>query len=397
MELIKMAFTNQINGRQIRDLVIKNNHVAADAAIAETKLAINWTAHYQEALESKKILDYVQLNNVPVGDGGSVAVTLSKIPSTGPTVKGVVDSQPVLIRDRATGQPIEVAGSEVFGKLTMTTGSFDYTVSFFTGVFGGTETAVILANEFPQTTAIDIQYPARFDLYDINESFAMNEKFVDGAADVTEIENLRQLAKDIYGSGWGLDNDAAANGLTVDGVNLSIYDHLVRIHADSSTAGSINKEIKDQVIDPLASVDTGKGASLIGIKDSGNKFTAINVEDALQEVVGKSDAVIDDVAKLVALTGMPVDSTNLDTFTGSTIADNRTIKGALQDLETALNTLQNSGGAEVAATHTRESNYTNTLFSATDYVGIENRLIDIETVIDAAHTCYFKWYSCRLC
>ena len=42
------------------------------------------------------------------------------------------------------------------------------------------------------------------------------------------------------------------------------------------------------------------------------------------------------IDNLVTLTGVPKDSTNLGSFTGSIIADNETIKGALQDLEDSL-------------------------------------------------------------
>jgi hypothetical protein len=39
---------------------------------------------------------------------------------------------------------------------------------------------------------------------------------------------------------------------------------------------------------------------------------------------------------LVTLTGVSLGDSDLGTFTGTTIADNETIKGALQDLETAV-------------------------------------------------------------
>ena len=58
-------------------------------------------------------------------------------------------------------------------------------------------------------------------------------------------------------------------------------------------------------------------------------------------------AVADDVANLVSLTGMPVDSANLGTFTGTTIADSSTIKSALQTLETEIESI--SSGQDAAA------------------------------------------------
>jgi len=44
------------------------------------------------------------------------------------------------------------------------------------------------------------------------------------------------------------------------------------------------------------------------------------------------------VASLVTLSGVPADSLDLGTFTGTTIADNSTVKGALQQLETKTET-----------------------------------------------------------
>lgn len=50
-----------------------------------------------------------------------------------------------------------------------------------------------------------------------------------------------------------------------------------------------------------------------------------------------------DLTALIALTGMPGGSSTLGTFTGSTISDNTTIKNALQELETSLESIIISG------------------------------------------------------
>ncbi len=67
--------------------------------------------------------------------------------------------------------------------------------------------------------------------------------------------------------------------------------------------------------------------------DSGSTFSTrkIRVADLLNDIAQDSD-----VSALVTLTGVPAGSTDLGTFTGETIADSATIKGALQALETAL-------------------------------------------------------------
>ena len=38
-----MAWLTQISGKQIKDLAISNNHIAANAAIAESKLALDYS------------------------------------------------------------------------------------------------------------------------------------------------------------------------------------------------------------------------------------------------------------------------------------------------------------------------------------------------------------------
>ena len=81
----------------------------------------------------------------------------------------------------------------------------------------------------------------------------------------------------------------------------------------------------------LLSYTTDNGASYATRK--------IRIADFLDDIdpTTKADLDVDD---LETLTGAGVGATNLGTFTGTTISDNETIKGALQDLETALETKQ---------------------------------------------------------
>lgn len=67
--------------------------------------------------------------------------------------------------------------------------------------------------------------------------------------------------------------------------------------------------------------------------DAGSTFSTrkIRVADLLNDIAQDSD-----VSALVTLSGVPAGSTDLGTFTGETIADSSTIKGALQALETSL-------------------------------------------------------------
>jgi hypothetical protein len=67
--------------------------------------------------------------------------------------------------------------------------------------------------------------------------------------------------------------------------------------------------------------------------DAGSTFSTrkIRVADLLNDIAQDSD-----VSALVTLSGVPAGSTDLGAFTGDTIADSSTVKGALQQLETAL-------------------------------------------------------------
>jgi len=74
--------------------------------------------------------------------------------------------------------------------------------------------------------------------------------------------------------------------------------------------------------------------------------------DAITGVISSADAA--KVAALISLSGLPALSTDLASFTGSTIPDAATIKSALQSLETAIESLnimgQFSGSASTFAT-----------------------------------------------
>ena len=79
---------------------------------------------------------------------------------------------------------------------------------------------------------------------------------------------------------------------------------------------------------------------------NGNSITGVATFTSNVIVEGTSfSGLSDNVDNLVTLTGVGSDSTNLGTFTGSTIGDNVTIKVALQDLETQLDSV-GGGGAQ---------------------------------------------------
>jgi hypothetical protein len=132
-------------------------------------------------------------------------------------------------------------------------------------------------------------------------------------------------------------------------------------HAPSGDAVFDALALKTNVAD-LAAQTTGKGASLVGIEDAAGNFTATTVEGSLVELNDRIETLegqnldsrlttaegkIDD---LITLSGVAANAEDLGTFTGSTIADASTIKGALQALETGLEDhISDTTGAHAAS------------------------------------------------
>jgi len=97
-------------------------------------------------------------------------------------------------------------------------------------------------------------------------------------------------------------------------------------------SGSTYIQITSGAVD---SVNGETGIVVLTAGDIQMDSEALSVETKLINLQGEVDAVEGDVANLVTLSGVAVDSTELGSFTGATIADGQTIKAALQDLETA--------------------------------------------------------------
>ena len=97
-------------------------------------------------------------------------------------------------------------------------------------------------------------------------------------------------------------------------------------------SGSTYIQITSGAVD---SVNGETGIVVLTAGDIQMDSEALSVETKLINLQGEVDAVEGDVANLVTLSGVAVDSTELGSFTGSTIPDSQTIKQALQALETA--------------------------------------------------------------
>ena len=132
-----------ITGSKIAANTITNSNIASNAAIAHSKLALN----YSEIFSHKKVVDFVQVNGTSVASGVSlIDVTGSnagQIPSATPSVasdvvdEGVItsgDKNKVSMRIAGTEEPVVAEFSaggmthraDVYGRMTYNAGSSKY-------------------------------------------------------------------------------------------------------------------------------------------------------------------------------------------------------------------------------------------------------------------------------
>ena len=103
---------------------------------------------------------------------------------------------------------------------------------------------------------------------------------------------------------------------------------------------------------------------------------------SLTTLINANETHIDNMA---TLTGVAKDETGLSTFTGSTISDGATIKEALQDLETAVESAQ-AGSAVADRTKTESGNANATHYLT--FVADDNNTATAETVYTDAGVTY---------
>jgi hypothetical protein len=380
---------SRIRGDQIRDKSILNQHVADDAAIAETKLAIDWTGHYQSALQTKKIVDFVQANKIDVA-GVSEFDLSPLIPNTVPNVQsdplsgeGVIIDAPknaAPIRDSVTGDPILDANhNEVIARVT-----FDATGNKFVLKFLSVDpnTSAETAFVMPAGQKVDMQYAKRFNLQSVSENFAANEKFVEGTADASAHLNINQIALDLYGASFSLDRDGNAN----------LSKSLVQQMSDEVDA----RIAADQTIrDDLSSTLAGKGSSLVGVQDAAGNFTATNLEDVLTEIDGRLKTLAGggsttqdevDAARKSSITGTEVTHASLDerlesdaTILKQQISDEATrAQNAEQAIHTDLASTATGKGASLVGVEDAAGKFTATT--------VEGVLTEIQGNVEAEKT-----------
>lgn len=361
----------KLRGEQLKEGIIRNSHLAE--RILEANLDINWAGHYRQALQARKLVDFVQVNGVtvPAGTGEVDLTALGKIPASDPRAtsndlqtEGVIIDAPknkAPLRNASTGEPVLGPNNEeVYGRVVFEDGAFKLKLVYFDGT-----QEVAFAPSADLT--IDFQYARRFNLADVDELFAANEKFVEGAADITAQLNIVQLAKDIYGAGYQLDRTGSAKlakslveQIAEEKARAQAAEQALDDRIDAETLA--RQQAITSLIADLASTATGKGASMIGIEDAAGKFAATTVEGALLELkndiaalaggsaqsISDLDARLDAVEAEIATARGTYDSLDarLDAIEANLASEASTIRG---ELNTAVSNLQSAIDQETSA------------------------------------------------
>lgn len=233
----------RIRGDQLKSNIVSDHHIKT--RLTENVLDISWKDHATEILEQKLIIDYVQKDTISVPSNSSnITIELPVPDSSNNTMKGIVLNYKVKIRRSNTGEPISYNNYEVYGKLSdysFNSGRHEYTLSFY--YYDTTEKVYTIQD----TINIDILYPRVFSLADIPIGFLENERFIDGAIDVTTYLNLLQIARDTYGSQYNYNENGLATNPFNNGNSL-IAELIAR------TQGIVNISIKaNSIIDEVIS------------------------------------------------------------------------------------------------------------------------------------------------
>lgn len=198
------------------------------------------------------------------------------------------------------------------------------------------------------------------------------------------------------GAGLGTNGSYSANGSAnyiSTATSLKDADNKLdaALKAGLDTAASdLSSAVSDLNTD-IAAVQTELDDTQIGAGlDADGGYTPFNSSNYIDAAVSlkNADFILDGQVKTVAdgLATEITNRTNAITSVQDAIDAEEAARIAADDaIEARLDGLETGGGVEVSDTHSRESNYDNSLFQGT-YASLEARLIDIETVIDAKAT-----------
>lgn len=129
----------------------------------------------------------------------------------------------------------------------------------------------------------------------------------------------------------------AANSADIDIVKVNASDRVEFPSApQTASAPATGNDLANKTYVDSAVGSATPAASAVTYSNTTSGLVATNVQSAIDEIDGRVDTTEAKIGHLETLSGVASGSNNLGTFTGTTIADNDTIKQALQDLETAV-------------------------------------------------------------
>lgn len=297
----------------------------------------------QSVLQSKLLAARKGVLGFSSGTGSSADVSTEVLaaastdtPQTALTAKGIyvgavadaADVKKVLIRHAGTDNGVEDGeGDEIYGVLTEDTG--DYTLSFKQSD-GGDYT-------FGSDTPIDFYFVEVFDADDLPSSALLYQAI----AGVVDAGQATTLAGHLNGGASKHDASEIDFELT-DGSK-----QVIQASSDDVEAALVDLDLYlgnhvalSGVAKTAVNLGTFTGSTIADnqtIKAALQALETAVEAKAESSVVSEIDQNVDD---LISLSGVAENAVNLGTFTGSTIADNQTIKAALQALETAVEAAQ---------------------------------------------------------
>jgi hypothetical protein len=178
---------------------------------------------------------------------------------------------------------------------------------------------------------------------------------------LTDVASAAGLATELTDRAAADDAIEAAAGLTAAGAFGSAIAAETNGHIDLSTQTNLKGCIETLAADADTAIEA-------------EEVRALAAEVANAALAAANEVHIDNA---VTLSGVAKDQTHLSTFTGATIADNQTVKAALQALETGLE----AGGGAVGATDVNAIiNYMN---AALDVIRYSSNSADMPYEIEA--------------
>lgn len=206
----------------------------------------------------------------------------------------------VIIRDAATEKPITVDGFEIYGYLVASGSTREVKLYNYNDI---TESVVDLPAE---VTSVDFQLLRRFTFNLVDEDFGSNQKFSLGLTDVSTTLNLKQLAQDIYGSGWSLDADGNPELSTSLSDELDNIENSVGLNLDGTwlaISGSHFLNSSFSIKDALNKLDTAlythenlssnaHAASAISFTSGSTGINATDVQSAIVALEAYSAAAL---------------------------------------------------------------------------------------------------------